>query len=127
MRGARGGARIPHRTRSSWTGSAGGGAKVLQGNEKVTSLGIESTELTQLRSMDWYYDWGAVKSDEQVRNVFALSAMIDQEILRAAKMFQDAAAAAIAQLCNRGMAHLCRSNPRLQDNLGLQDTWRRLT
>jgi hypothetical protein len=70
--------------------------------------------------MDWYCDWGAVKSDEQVRNVFALSAMIDQEILRAAKMFQDAAA--IAHLCNRGMAHLCCSNPRLQDDLGLQDT-----
>jgi hypothetical protein len=52
--------------------------------------------------MEWYFNWGAIRTGEQIKSVFALGAMNDLERLRAAATFQDAAACAITRLCRRG-------------------------
>lgn len=52
--------------------------------------------------MEWYFNWGAIRTAEQIKSVFALGAMNDLETMRAAATFQDAAACAITRLCRRG-------------------------
>jgi hypothetical protein len=52
--------------------------------------------------MEWYYNWGASQTPEQIKRIFALGAETNPETMRAAASFQDAAAGAITRLHERG-------------------------